>query len=544
MNQESTLSPSTTNAGVESDPVALSFDEFCKLLKSQKSLIAVSAAAFAFVALSFHLLFPSYQSRVTLMVNRAQNSPLQALMGKMTGTSILGERNNEYQTKYLLYLESHDFRVAVARRMTEIPAWDSYRKSVTRDTLLGKVIRNLIYSPLKNVPSLDAEIEKIASSLKAGKFKKKGTDNIELTLKASNPTLSVELINFLSEAAVSLITEREITELKDAKIFVDAQLKDAETRIGGLDDAVVNYRKNSKYLTTDSVPEQIMSQIKTLKSDIERAELKIQLNNKLMEELTVELQKERADILSQSKGPVLRPEVIDELHRKLQDLREKRVLFEAQGEKEGSSQIMALDQKISEVTEQIREAIKKQNNPSEETDKRLGERDGLQLKIYSLKRENQYLDKQLETFRKALVQASAPLEKLPEAVQTLIGFNRNTVMEYQLLQEMRKKIMEIEIEKISLKSKILVLEKATIASLPLRYGMVPKLFLGILVGGLLASFLIGVKEIVLVTVKNRTDFQKLEIPVLGTSPHVSLGLTDWLSALPFLKKGQKRTNPI
>jgi len=86
--------------------IEFSFQDFWNLLKSKKSLIALAAISFAILAVLIHFLMPSYNARVTLMVNRAQNSPLQALMGKMTGTNIMGGRNNEYQTKYLLYLDS------------------------------------------------------------------------------------------------------------------------------------------------------------------------------------------------------------------------------------------------------------------------------------------------------------------------------------------------------------------------------------------------------------------------------------------------------
>lgn len=505
------------------------FESMVEAVKARRKMILVGTMFIATAMLVQHVMRPSYRAATTLMVSRAQNSPLQALMGKMTGTNFTSGRTNEYQDKYLLFLASQDFRIAAARMLIKDPAFAGDRQKWLKKSAFSQFTQSILYSKIDHVGRSDVELETVARALRMGLFMKKGFDNIEVTVNSSNPEQAVRLVNFLATAAVQIISEREIGDLVEARDYVDQQLKIAETRLGEIDTAIVDFRKKNKYFTTDSVPDQFVDRIRNLRSAIEAATLKRDLNNRLIELLTKELESEKETALSPSGQLARGSDVINQLHVRLQGLRYKRVLLQAQGEPADSAQSKSVDDTIATVTNQLKTAMHELGGSEADASSLLSDKDGLVTKIHGLRRENQYVESQLETYRKAVNEALTPLESLPAAVQTMVGYNRGTQMEYGMLQEMKRKVLEIEIEKISLKSKIRILEKATLAGIPLRWGPLPKFVMGLMVGLFLTVLVAYALESVDTTVKSPLDFKELGVPLVGQVPMLWSGFADrWL----------------
>lgn len=510
---------------------AFRVSDLWEALKARKPLLLGMSLFFAGVVVTHHFMRPSYFASTTLLVSRPQNSPLQAIVGKMTGTAFTPGRMNEYQEKYVLYLGSQDFRIAAARRLMMDPGFDAYRERLKKKNPIQKFIQGVMYSQLKNVSTTEEEIETIAKALRSGRFFKKGFDNIEVSVTSSNPEFSVQLSNFLAESAVEIIAQREIEDLVLARTYVEEQLKLAESRLGTIDTEIVDFRKHNRQFMTDSVPQQLLEKVRDLRNALETAQLKSDMNTKLMAQLTQELEKERDLILSSATTLPGSSDVVNQMHVRLQGLRYKKVLLEAQGEPADSKQMKSIDATIEQVTAQLQEQLKLQPAGSTAlTESLMSDKDGLVVKIHNLRRENQYLATQIQTYERALKEAAAPLSSVPDAVQKMAGFTRGMQMEYGLVQEMRRKLIELDIEKISLNNKIRVLEKATLASIPLRWGPLPKFIFAFCVGLFLACLLAYTLEVFNETVRSRTDLHEENLAVAGSIPRIEGAA--WESFLP------------
>ncbi len=503
----------------------ISIDELWDLLRARKYIVLIFAILVCNLVLFHHFMFPSYKAQTSLLVQRAENSPLQAMMSKMGGVgAFAGSKTNEYQDKYLLYLASHNFYVAAAKKMMVDPEMAELRKRVTRKSILGRIIQSIVYVKIEGISENDAETETLARFLKGTvKFRKGGYDNINVTVTSRDHNQAVRLVNFLSQAAVDILVENEISELTSAIQFIHQQLELAEKHLKEFDSAIVDFRKNSKYFTADAVTGQALGHINRLREGIQANRLKIEQNTKLISQLSKELRSDKTEILTEGAKKMKSSDVVNQLLDRIQSLRYNRILLLAQGETEKSRQIENLDQSLEQYATQLKQYTKEEGGTDADVDVLLADKENLISKISFLKRENQYIEARIEAMEKTLSQSMEPLHSLPEAAQKLIGFNRGTAMEFGLYQEMRKRLLELTVEQISLKGKIRVLERATIASIPLRLNVLPKLIIAfisaLLMGGLGAFGL----ERMDTTVKDRKDFDDLELASIGSVPTVTQG---------------------
>jgi capsular exopolysaccharide synthesis family protein len=501
------------------------------LLRARKFIIFGLAILMGLLTVAHHYLMPSYQATVTLLVERAENSPLQAMMGKMTGGNFLSNKTNEYQGKYLAYLESHAFSVEAARLMMQKPELAEDRRRMTTKGALSKILGPLVYSRIDDLPEDEREVEVLARALKGkGSFSKGGFDNIRLEVRSGDYKQAVRLGNFLAEAATNIIVERELTDLTRAKEFIEQQLSVSDQKVQDYDSAIVAFRKNSKYFASDSITSQALGRINSLKNQSEASKLKVEQNEKLIALLTQELNQDKTELLSTGARNLRSSDVINELLQKIQALRYKRVLIQAQGEELNSPQILSLDQSIDTLAQQLKEETNRGGGTSNDADTLLRDKEGLVDKIHRLKRENQYYSTRIQAFSKALGESMAPLNALPEAIQKLTGYNRGTALEYSMFTEMKKKLLELAVEQISLKSKIRISERATVAAIPPRFNIIPKFIMAFLLTSLIAGVFAYGLESMDTTVKNRLDLDELQLVNLGSVPQIKGGFWDELRA--------------
>lgn len=499
----------------------ISLSEISDLLNARKGLILCAGVAVALLVFLHHLARPSYEARTSLLVQRPQNSPLQAMMGKMAGAPVMSSgRNNEYQDKFAAYLDSHEFRISAARKMLSLPEYEEDVRALTKRGLVGRFVNSLMYVQISDPESADSKVEDLARALKSIRFRKNGFDNIVVQAQMGNYRRAVRLVNFMSQVAVDVTIARELAELDSAKRFLEQQMAQASGRLDEVDTSIVEFRKKSRSVVTDAAPVQILSQINALKKNIEANQLKLDLNRKLIALLEKELKEDSQEILSSGAKDLKSSDVIKELYRKIQDLRYRRILVVAQGETEQSSDLVNLDNSINFVAQQLRAEINKRGGSEDDATTLLQDKDGLIGKIHTLRRENQYLDTQVETLKRGLEEASAPLKKLPEEVQTLTGFNRDAQLEFGMFGQMKHRILELELEKVSLKNKISIVENATIAGITPRLNFLPKMLLAFLLTCGFGATLAYAAEFLDMTVKSREGLIDLGLVHLGSVPKI------------------------
>lgn len=526
-------------SNIDSDRGSPQSSVYANLLSSYTAYrfeIFVGVAVCMLLAIAHHFYYPRYTAKAFLLVQRAENSPLQAMMGKMTGNQSFSGKRNEYVEKYLQYLNSHEFFLAAARQVKTHPELaEQFAPSATssQDSMSFSAVKNSVKSFLKNLvyvkiadPNASAnEIEAIAASLSSGvSFQKSGQDNLIVQVQTSDYKKSVVLANFLAEAAVTTISQSELKELNDAKYYMEVELAAANKRLKEFDSAVITYRKKNSAVGPNTEAKEVLQRVSELQRSLEVNRLQFNQNQRLINILNGELQKQETQILAHGAKSLQSSGVINQLRQQIQTLRYKKMLFQAQGLGDDSAQIRSVDKDIDQIASRLKESIVNQGGTEEQYSYLLGDdKEGLVQKISSLKRENQYLGTSIPTLEKALSEASEPLKQLPEAQQTMEGFGRNMKLEFELLQEIKRKALDIELERLALDSKVRVLEKATIAGIPARFNVLPKA----LAAGLLA-FLFGVgiaylKDEISTAIKSRYTLNDLGMITIGSVPWVNAG---------------------
>ncbi len=495
-------------------------------LVAHRSHITIAVLIFVALASVNHIFFPRYTAKAVLLVQRAENSPMQAMMGKMIGNPNFGGKQNEYLEKYLQYLNSHEFYLAAARAMKD--RGETHEPLATPSVLRGMlsqvrgVLQSLLYAKISDPSERANEIEALAVSLNSNAlFSKSGQDNISLQVRGADFREAVRRANFLSESAVKVITESELKELNDAKRYIDTQEAETAARLQNFDSAIVDYRKGNKLVKADASGRDMFDRVRELRRNLEINQLKYNQNERLVTLLNRELHGEEEQILSHGSRSIQITEVLNQLREQVQGLRYKKMLFQAQGLGEDSPQIQSLDTQIDKLAERIKDRVRLQGgNQSDVASLLTGDREGLVRKISTLTREGEYLSTSIDTLNKALSEAQQPLEALPAAQQKMLGFQRNTFLEFTLLQEMKKKTLEIDLERVALDSKIRILEKSTIAGIPPRFNLLPTAAFAALIGLLVSLAGAYTLDELSDSIKSRHQLSELGLVTVGSVPKV------------------------
>ena len=508
-------------------------------LNGHRSGVAITVAFFVVLTVADHYFRPSYIAKAALLVQRAENSPLQALMGRMTGNANYGARRNEYLEKYFQYLNSREFFLVSARALRKDdeakaePKTSNVLRTVV--TAFRNAVQNLLYVKVVDPSAIANEVEELAGKLSSSvRFVKSSQDNLTAEARARNPMEAVRLANALSEVAVKVITESELKELNDAKRYIEAEQASTGARLQEFDSAIVNYRNKNKLVKTDAGGREALEQVSVVKRNLDANQIAFEQNERLIAQLTRELEKQDAQFTTPGARSLPSSEVINELRDQIQGMRYKKMLFQAQGLSDDGAQIQSLDQEIENTAARLKERIHSQGgNEADVASLLVDDKEGLANKISYLKRENQYLGTSIQTLNKAFGDALRPLDLLPAAQQTMLGFNRNTQLEFSLLQELRRKTLEIELERAALDSKIRFLEKATMAGIPARYNIFPKAILAAIFGLLFSIGVAYLFDSLSDSIKSKRELEELGMVVVGSVPRVEAP-----SRLNFLRIGK------
>ncbi len=496
------------------------------LIAHRNAVIATVAITIALAVLN-HIFLPRYSAKSVLLVQRAENSPIQAMMGKMIGNPSYGGKQNEYLEKYIQYLNSHEFFLTAARSLAKQSSYhvNSAPPSKLRAVFshVRGVLESLLFVKITDPSQVANETEALAHTLSSNVlFSKTSQDNIVVQVRAADYREAVDRANFLAATAVKAITESELKELNDAKEYIESQQASTENRLTELDSAIVEYRRTNKLVKADAAGKDVLERVGDLRKNLEANQLKFNQNQRLIALLSRELSSDESQILAGGSRSLQSSEVLNQFREQIQTLRYQKMLLQAQGLKDDSNQIKGLDSQIDQVAARIKERIFHQGGGEKEIASVMaGDKEGVNRKIALLNRENEYLSSSIDTLGKALNDALISLEALPEAQQKMLGFQRGTQLEFALLQEMKKKTLEIDLERVALDSKIRILERATIAGIPARLNLIPTAFLAALLGFALATGGAYLKEELNDSVKNRHEISELGMIPVGSVPKIA-----------------------
>ena len=329
--------------------------------------IVVAGVAFGALILVIyqHFRMSSYNASALMLVGRAENSPIQAFIGKSSGVgSMFGDKSNEYLDKYITYLESYEFDLQVAKFMTSDPAASDLVKKLMPKKRWG--LETILYEDIYTGTSADEAESKLARSLRAvSRFRKVGSDNIIVETGAKTPEFAVEEANYLASKAVKIIIERELDELGIARKYMEAQLAATSGRIDTLDSEAIDFKKKNGFRAYD--PGNVyIDKIKEIQSELQGSQTTYDQNEKLIRILGAELKKQESSLFNNGGESVsYTSTVVSELRQRIQAMRYKKALMEAQGYSAESWQLKELDQELDHSGKLLKDAIAKEGGKEE-----------------------------------------------------------------------------------------------------------------------------------------------------------------------------------
>jgi polysaccharide biosynthesis transport protein len=301
--------------------------EIFRLLARHWRLLAVLTGLAAGTTIFDHFLLPMYRSGSVIAIQTPDNSVAQAISARMTGAfGAAGPGMGEGQVpdKYFDLLQSFDFFMEVALEFEKRPELQSYRERILSSEGLKATIRRIvgpaIYSRFfrpGGEPALP--VERVALTLSQWtKFARAGQNGVSILVRTPEPTLARVIANLVAATAVTFLTGNELRDINEAGNYLLQQLNQSEAEIRDNDRNIVDFKRSNRVFSIEGGAE-FASRAGELKKNLEEVSIEIEQNEKLMDQLNAEFQKQERDLLGLRPGD--KPLTKFGLARKIEDLR-------------------------------------------------------------------------------------------------------------------------------------------------------------------------------------------------------------------------------
>ncbi|MSP18226.1 MAG: hypothetical protein EXR74_01510 [Bdellovibrionales bacterium] len=502
-------------------PMDILFFNFLSLLKRHIFVVLVPVLIAEAIACYYCLAFISYQASSHTIIQKADNSSLQAIsvdLGASRSQLLSPNLNKDtYLETVLLYLRSRDFFEESAKNIMETEEGQTLVSPLTKNVpSLSNLIRTLLKKPSVNKETNKMTVERLAGLLQSvTKVDKGPISSFYITVTTSNPNLSVKIAENISAQAILLTTRRDLKQLEDGKSYIVSKLDEITDYLSEIEKEMLVIRKRSSGPISQKGITDRVSSFNGLKTDLEENRLKLEQNDKLIKSITSNINLLR----NNSKSNNLDLPTIAIINRQLVALEARRKGILAEGTSPDSPQAIALDEEI--------EKTKKQLPPNNDIKNRLQKDDSLEflqdninpeIRISELRKENWYLRSRINAGTKLLLTEKLSQQFLPEDEQKYYALNKRLEMRYLLFGELSKQLFNIDVSRISIQNRITTIErpsKGRIVKTPSLFPTLPMaLILSLVFGSLLATLIEKHDP----TIINQKDFPGLNYISLGGIP--------------------------
>ena len=214
------------------------------MMSRYRILILVAVVAFQLGALGKHFLSPRYKSSAKINIQVGQMSPLQGLVGKMSGFTPYDYESIDLPTRYIKFLKTEKFSQRLGKAVLEHPENWAFLEQIEigpRTNFITKFFRKN-KKVRKEIPLVQLGT-KLASWTN---LKKIDVDEILVQVVTADPKLSVWATNLFAREAVAALKERELKDLDEAENYLTVQISESEGRLEKIDDFITQFKKNSK----------------------------------------------------------------------------------------------------------------------------------------------------------------------------------------------------------------------------------------------------------------------------------------------------------
>lgn len=426
-----------------------------------------------------HVSHPLFSAQSTLLLERGDNSPMQAMSAKMSGMSSLGLGSSTDASieQDLLFIGSPQFFKIAAKDLMRTEQYEDLKPLLfpKRGTAIGEwIVQWLVEDgllPESFVASTTAEDEEdtLANSLSGiVTAEKQGTESIQVKVTFYHAQTAAFLAGFLSDEAVKAIIERDTAELDLTKSFLDRHSNETLARITAIEDAIVSFKKERHLGSVDKLSEKVTDRLSDLDNELKGIETQIEENRM------------RIDDIRESQPRVAK----------------------------GSAQPDEIMQKYGNRTTLVR-----------------------------LEKENELYEQRADMIRELLSKAEATQEEIPRAEVTVGGLEKRAEFEYGYFAEVKGQQLQIEIQRASLSKKIVVFERPSPNHAKRSSKLSIKLLIASFIGSLLGLFLSYLLETLKPIVHGADDLSYFKINMIGNIPRFKA------SRLKKYIAGMKRITP-
>lgn len=536
MNSQNSNFPNSSSrnsqAGYSSShsPMDIIFFNFLSLLKRHIFVVLVPVLLAEAIACYYCLAFISYQATSHTLIQKADNSSLQAISVDLgaSRSQLLSPNltKDSYLETILLYLRSRDFFEESAKNLMETDEGKTLFPPLTKNVpSLSNLIRKVLKKPVAPMAQKEITADGLAGLLQSvTKVDKGPISSFYITVTTSDPNLSVKLAEKISAQAVLLTTRRDLKQLEEGKSYIVSKLDEITDYLSDIEKEMLVIRNRAAGPISQKGITERVSNFHGLKTDLEENKLKLEQNNKLIKSITSNIKSLRND----SKSNNLDLPTIAIINRQLVALEARKKGILAEGTSPDSPQAMALDEEI--------EKTKKQLPPNNEIKNRLQKDDSLEflqdninpeIRISELRKENWYLRSRINAGTKLLLAEKLSQQFLPADEQKYYALNKRLEMRYLLFGELSKQLFNIDVSRISIQNRITTIErpsKRRIVKTPSLFPTIPIAFILSLVFGALLATLMEKHD---PTIINQKDFPGLNYISLGGIPLIksTKGLT-------------------
>lgn len=505
-----------------------------EIFRARRKLVRSFAIAGALFATIHFFAVRNYGANVLLVVQNSENNPIQAMLSKFnapgSGASPFGTKSTDLKEKYILLMKSHQFTVRIAKSLRENPKYASLLAEF--DFSPGarrRSFKSLVYDLVDSKIAGETENEALAELLSKGvRINKSGTDQINIRYSHRDPEKAVALANAYAEAAIHLVANNDLKDMSAAKKYIEDQLETISGRLNQFDATVVEFKRKNGILSSESQKAEVGSRIATMEKDMAAAEIQYKQNEKLIEILASELDKAEKELFASGARAVSGLNVIATLRQNIELLRKKKSLFEAQGYAANAREIQELNMELDETAARLQFLLEANGDSGTAIAAFGDDKESVLKKIAALKRENQQLGTKVEIIRGTLAHLRQSVGSVPKTEQILADIKRKTELEYAMFSELKRQLFTMDIQEITLRNQIRVLDGATLAGISPPLRLLPRLVIAVTFALILGAMAAIVIDELGFGVKTRREIEANRFVLLASIPDVRLTMADTL----------------
>lgn len=452
--------------------------QLAQMLMRRKVLVLTTIVIATTVAYFRTVLAKSFSAQLTMLIQKSENSPLQAITSEFGGAArTMGfGRGDSMSEKYMTYLHSRDFFVEIAPviypelRAKELkPLFESdslrYAKGVRGilQRLLpqrSRAIRNL-QKYIQSQPTPRLEVEDLAKTLStATTFNRSGISGISVSIQTPDAGLSVKLTNLVGRAAMEALNKKETKELDDAARYLQSKIREERAELQTITDKMLGLRK--KFVVRGGGgSEEAAKRIDRFLTDVESSRLKIDENHRMIEVLSRGINS--ATQKKSTTGSTGAAEYGETLRRQLDALVERRARMLAEGLSTKSKKVRELDSEIRKTGDKIKLVLSSGVSARTTEGGEIFANDlDLKSKMDNLERENVILEAKILSGTQMLEKLRDGQKGVPEFEQAYMDLVKATDVRYQQYLQLTKQQFQVEMQRISVENRISIVERASL----------------------------------------------------------------------------------